>query len=315
MTNPALSVVMTVFNAEAYIDAAIGSIRAQSFQDFEFIIVHDGSTDGTAARLARHAQEDRRITVHSQENRGIIHSANRGLSMTSGHFVARMDGDDVAAPTRFERQLQLFKQAPKLVAVGSAYNEIDETGQVLRPVFPPAEHAAICSTLERTNCIAQSSVMMRRDAVMAVGSYRRAFVHAEDYDLWVRLAEIGEIANLPDLLLNYRIYPRQRGIDFVEQRALGEVGVRASAMRRRSGLPDPTTDADLVTRDLLHALGVERETVDFEVMRRALQAARRAAKAGDRKLRDELLALARRQNLTGAWRNSYYWFKRLQIHI
>ena len=305
---------MSVFNTEPFLDEAVASIRGQSFGDFEFIIVDDGSTDGTAACLARHASRDPRIKILSQENRGLIASLNRALAAASAPLIARMDGDDVAMPERFALQMKAFVQAPDVVAIGSTYREMDLQGRVGRQSRPPLSPVAIRSMLERTNCMAHPTCMMRRDVAVAAGAYRRAFVHCEDYDLWLRMSEAGDLINLPEPLLHYRTYPK-RDPRFIEQQTLSELGARASVKRRRAGLPDPANDADLISRDVLEALGVERATVDFEVMRRALQAARRAVAIGDRKLLDDLLELARRQTLTGLRSNLYYWFMRLKVHV
>jgi glycosyltransferase involved in cell wall biosynthesis len=312
MVTPALSVVMSVFNAEPFLEDAIASIRGQSFDDFEFIIVDDGSTDGTADRLAHHASLDSRIRVLSQENRGLIAALNRALAASTAPLIARMDGDDVAMPDRFARQTQAFADVPQALVIGSAYLEIDQDGGLGETWLPPLSPAAIRSALERNNCMANPTCMIRRDAIVAVGAYRRAFLYCEDYDLWLRISEIGDLLNLPDPLLHYRIYPK-RDARYVEQQTLSELGARASAARRRAGLSDPANNADLITRDVLDALGVDRASIDFEVMRRALQAARRAV--GNRNLLDDLLQLAHRQTLTDLRSNLYYWLMRLKVHI
>jgi glycosyltransferase involved in cell wall biosynthesis len=312
MAGPPLSVVMSVFNAEPFLDDAVSSIRGQSFGDFEFIIVDDGSTDGTADRLARHASLDPRIRVLTQENRGLIASLNRAIAACTAPLIARMDGDDVAMPERFARQVQAFRDAPQVVVIGSAFLKLDEQSRVGQQWLPPLSPAEIHSALKRHNCMANPTCMIRRDAVVAAGAYRRAFLYCEDYDLWLRMSEIGDLLNLPEPLLHYRIYPK-RDARYVEQQTLSELGARASAARRRAGLPDAANDADLITRDVLDALGVDRSSIDFEVMRRALQAARRAV--GDRELLDDLLELARRQSLIGTRSNLYYWLMRLKVHV
>ncbi|MGH8639471.1 MAG: glycosyltransferase family 2 protein, partial [Burkholderiales bacterium] len=174
--------VMSVWNADPYLEESVNSIRQQSFGNFEFIIVDDGSTDGTPACLAHHASLDPRLTILSQENRGLVPSLNRALEASSGRFIARMDGDDIAAPERLAQQLEAFERMPDVVTIGTAYEEINAQGNHIRQTCPPLGAAAIRTTLERMNCIAHPSVMMRRDAVVRVGAYRRAFLHCEDYD-------------------------------------------------------------------------------------------------------------------------------------
>jgi glycosyltransferase involved in cell wall biosynthesis len=315
MVKPPVSVIMSVWNADPYLEESVNSIRQQSFGDFEFIIVDDGSTDGTAARLAHHASLDPRMTILSQENRGLVSSLNRALSAASGRLIARMDGDDISAPERLARQMEAFERAPDVVAIGTAYEEIDAQGNHIRQACPPLGAAAIRSTLERMNCMAHPTVMMQRDAVVKVGAYRRAFLHCEDYDLWLRLSEIGDLMNLPDSLLKYRVYSGKRTAKFAKQQTLSEMGARAAAARRRAGLADPVGDADLVTRDVLTACGVQSSTINFEIMRRALQNARRVAALGDRKSLHELLDLARSHKVSGVRNNLYYWLMRLKTQI
>lgn len=315
MTNPPVSVIMSVWNADPYLDESINSIRQQSFGDFEFIIVDDGSTDGTADRLAYHASVDPRLKILSQANRGLVPSLNRALEASSGRLIARMDGDDISAPGRLARQLEMFEQMPDVIAIGTAYEEIDAQGNHIRHTCPPLSAAAIRTTLERMNCMAHPTVMMRRDAVVQVGAYRRAFLHCEDYDLWLRLTEIGDLINLPDVLLKYRIYSGKRTAKFTQQQTLSEMGARAAAAKRRAGLADPVDHIDLITREVLTDCGVSNATINFEIMRRALQNARRVAALGDRRSLHELLDLARSHKVSGARNNLYYWLMRLKTQI
>lgn len=201
---PAISVIMTVFNTERYVDGAIQSIRAQSFDDFEFIIVDDGSTDQSPGIIAGHAMKDARIRVISRPNTGIVGALNDGLAAARGEFIARMDADDLCDADRFELQIKRLQTDPELVAVGSCAVAIDPDGRKLGVAPVPLTHEEIDDGhLHGLSCIYHPAVMMRSEAVGRVGGYRD-LCPAEDLDLWLRLGEVGQLANLPELLFTWR---------------------------------------------------------------------------------------------------------------
>jgi len=279
VSGPAVSVVMPVHNSEAFLDAAVASIRAQTFADFEFIIIDDGSDDRSADILSRHAAEDRRIRVQPQPRRGVIAALNHALSIATGAYVARIDADDIASPNRLERQVTALSAGAEVAVVGSNYAIIDEAGTIRGESNLPTDAASIRNALDRTNCIAHPTVLMRRDVVLAAGGYRPAFVQCEDYDLWLRLSERHDLVNLPEPLLHYRRHPGQLEWRHVEQRALSILGARICARRRRSGQPDPGDHCALVTRGFLREIGNER-AIGEEIVRWALDSAAIALRAG-----------------------------------
>ena len=201
---PNISVVMPVRNGQAYLRAALDSILTQSFGDFEFLIVDDGSNDDTPAILAAAAQSDRRIRVLRSTGSGIVAALNLGLASATGIYVARMDADDVSLPGRFAAQLAVLDAMPGLAAIGSAATEIDAGGKAGGHIGVPLSADDVRAALHHTNPIIHPTVMMRREAVERVGLYRNALTHAEDYDLWLRLSRIGDIVNLAEPLLNFR---------------------------------------------------------------------------------------------------------------
>ena len=203
--SPAISVVLPVYNAEAYVREAVESILAQSFTDFELIAINDGSTDGSGAILRELAARDTRIVLVERPNDGLVSALNEGIGRARAGLIARMDADDVAMPERFALQHARMVQEPELAVLGSFIRVMDKDGDIIRlgeyPLTP--KEAARC--LERGCPVIHPSVMMRRGAVLKVGGYRKAFLHAEDYDLWLRMSDLGyAIANLPQPLLNYR---------------------------------------------------------------------------------------------------------------
>jgi len=197
---------MPVYNAERYVDRAIESIRAQTFGNFEFVIVNDGSTDTTPTILERHARDDGRIRILSRPNTGIVGAENDGLGAARGTYIARIDADDWCDVRRFELQVARLDREPELVALGSAAAIVDSHGDCLGEFRVPLTHEEIEDRhLKGLSSIHHPSVMMRADAVKKVGGYREWSRPADDFDLWLRLGEVGKVANLPECLVTKRL--------------------------------------------------------------------------------------------------------------
>ncbi|MFO7681748.1 MAG: glycosyltransferase [Chloroflexota bacterium] len=198
MQTPTLSVLMSTFNGEAYLETAVNSILSQTFTNFEFIIINDGSTDDTAAILQRYT--DPRLRIFHQENIGLTRSLNRGIALASGRYIARMDSDDYAWPSRFAAQIAYLDSHPESVLLGTAYRHVDSLRHRTIDIFPPTHDADIRRAMLSGNPICHSSAMISRAALTAVGGYNEDFRYVQDYELWSRLAVIGQIANLPEIL-------------------------------------------------------------------------------------------------------------------
>jgi glycosyltransferase involved in cell wall biosynthesis len=201
-----ISVLMPVYNSRRFLGQSVGSILDQTFRDFEFIIIDDGSSDRSLAILERYARRDRRIRLVSRANTGYSRALNQALSMARGEFLARMDSDDVARPRRFERQLEYLRGHLECVAVGCRVLEIDPWGVPLKTTSNELDHDPIVEQLLKGAGaeIPHPGVMMRRSPVVALGGYRVEYEPVEDLDLYLRLSERGRLANLPDVLLEYR---------------------------------------------------------------------------------------------------------------
>lgn len=234
MNTPLVSVVMPIHNASRYLGAALDSILAQTFTDFEIIVVDDGSTDGSSDILVEAARRDTRIVIRRQQNGGVTKALNAGLKAAQGAFIARMDADDIALPNRFERQVAYLAANPACVAVGGQVILLDQDDRVLRQMPVPPDHVAIDNLfMSSVSAIWHPTVMIRASAIRDVGGYREAYASAEDVDFFLRLAEIGELANLNDVVLYYRqhltsIGYKKRG----EQRQSGWRAARDAATRR-----------------------------------------------------------------------------------
>jgi len=295
MAAPRISVVMAVRDGAAFLAQAVNSILTQTLADHELIVVDDGSVDATPALLAGFAARDRRVRVLKQPPAGLIMALNRGIAESSAGMIARMDADDIATPERLARQVDLLDTRPAVAVVGSAVEVIDRSGKTLRVQRPPTEAAAVRAALLRGNCIAHPTVLMRRDAVLAAGGYRRAFVQAEDFDLWLRLAEHHDLVNLAEPLLLYREHAGQVTWRNPEQRILSELGALAAAAQRRAGKADGAASVELVTRTFLRDTGLSDADIAREVRARAIGAGIDALASGHGRAARQALAVARRQ--------------------
>jgi glycosyltransferase involved in cell wall biosynthesis len=231
---------MPVYNAEQYIRQAAESILKQSFSDFEFIIIDDGSTDDSKKILEELARSDPRIRLVSRPNTGYTIALNEALQLARAPFIARMDADDVSMPTRLEKQVGYLQAHPECVVLGTRIMTIDPFGSPLyEPNHKLTHHEIELQLLAGIGwAIVHPASMMRREAVMELAGYRPEMEPAEDLDLFLRLAEHGKLANLPEVLLYYRQHVKSvNHTRFAEQnRATLQIVGEAYARR---GIPRP----------------------------------------------------------------------------
>ena len=202
---PAVSVVVPVFNAEAHLVDAIASVLAQTFHDFEMICVNDGSSDSSGEILDWFASQDSRLRVLHQPNQGIVGALNAGCALSEAPLIMRMDSDDLCLPQRMEVQLRYFENNPDCVACGTGILEMDADSDPLSISRLPEDHKSIHNNLlHRLTGHFHPSVMFRRHAYESSGGYRLEYQWVEDHDLWLRMAQHGELANLSDVLICYR---------------------------------------------------------------------------------------------------------------
>lgn len=228
---PRVSVLLAVLNGEAHLEEALRSVLAQTFRDFECIIIDDGSTDGTARILEQFEREDGRIRVHSQPNRGLVASLNLGMKLAAGEYVARMDADDISLPDRFAVQVA-YMDAQQQVGICGTWVETFGSGRS-DIVRYPSDDGTIRSRLLFESAMAHSSVMLRRSMLERHGlAYDAHALHAEDYDLWVRASRHTILANIPAVLLRYRVHPQQVGSRYEEEMGESAQRIRLAQLDR-----------------------------------------------------------------------------------
>jgi len=218
---PRITVLMPVWNGEAYLRESIESILRQTYAAFEFLIVDDGSTDSTPQVLADYARRDPRIRVISLPHRGIVHALNRGLEEAQSEWVARMDCDDIAHPERLSRQWQAVQGLPEAVLCHTQIEFFGDMRFVTRSARMVTTMGLTLLRLCHRCPVTHPTVMFRKAAVMAVGAYNPEERHAEDFGLWGRLIEIGDFVALEDTLLKLRVH--QQSVS--KQKAGGQIEI------------------------------------------------------------------------------------------
>jgi len=222
---PLVTVLMPVYNGELYLAQAIESILKQTFGDFEFVIINDGSTDGTEQMLEEYRHRDGRIRIHHQGNRGLGDALNTGLELAQGLYVARMDADDRSQPQRLAKQVAFMDAHPGVSVCGTWVKTTgDAGGDVWR--YPTDDGTIRCRLLFES-VLAHPSVIMRSGLFTETGlDYRLEYSPCEDYDLWVRASAHCRFSNLPEVLLLRRLHGSQ-----LTQRDLDRLSYNSSRVR------------------------------------------------------------------------------------
>jgi glycosyltransferase involved in cell wall biosynthesis len=207
---PLVSVVMPAYNSASFISAAIESILVQTHPGFELLVIDDGSTDGTGAIVQNYARGEPRIRLIARDHLGLVNSLNFGLQQATGSYLARLDADDRAFPTRLEKQLACLESHPERVIVGSACQLMTRDDVPIRLDFMPESDTAV-RWHNLFHCpFIHSSVMLRLETLRTNRlEYDPAMQAAEDYELWSRLLRYGQGYNLSEPLVYYRLHPSQ----------------------------------------------------------------------------------------------------------
>jgi glycosyltransferase involved in cell wall biosynthesis len=238
---------MAAYDAASFLPASIGSILAQTFADFELIVIDDASTDATATML-RQFDDPRLRVVTLPRNGGAANARNQGLATARGEYIAIMDADDVSSASRIEIQADFLDRHPGIGLVGAAvYDNIDIDGCVLHTSYLPEQSHIIARTLLQKWCCLHSSLMFRREVVDRIGGYRPELEPAEDHDFILRTLDHYRIRNLNSNMVSYRINPS--GLSVVRHKCinqLGEVAMDLARQRREDGAEDLAAALDTI---------------------------------------------------------------------
>jgi len=200
MNTPRVSVIIPVYNAEKYIKEAVDSVLGQTYRDLEIIIVDDGSTDDTGKILDSY--DDARIRVVRQENQGVVRALNKAINTARGEYIVRMDADDISLPERVEKEVRFLDAHKNVGLVGSSFIRVDEDGGEAGP-YKAGEEA---DGTGRNYPFCQGSVTFRKECAQKAGLYREGLESVEDYDLWLRISEISDVAVISEPLGKYRVH-------------------------------------------------------------------------------------------------------------
>lgn len=204
---PLVTVLMPVYNGGSFLQEAINSILQQTFADFELLIINDGSTDDSAS-IVRLNNDPRIRFVENDQNIGLIATLNKGLTIATGKYIVRMDGDDVSRPERLSTQVAYMEAHPTVGGAGSFYDLMVDGKLAMMDL--PVSGEELKSFLVFNCPIAHPTAILRRSLLQEKNiHYRNGFVHAEDYDLWVQISSCSDIVNIPQVLLNYRVHGSQ----------------------------------------------------------------------------------------------------------
>lgn len=210
-----ISVLMPVYNTtEEYLRAAIESILNQTYKDFEFIIINDGSTINNVKDVIFSYNDERIIYIENETNLGLIKTLNKGISLTKGEYIARMDSDDISKPKRLEVMLDFMEKNPDVGAVGSH--------ALATPInykyATPCENAIITTFLRYiANCVMHPTVIIRKSILEKYKlKYDEKYIHCEDYKLWIEVDKYSRLANIPEVLLIHRVYDEAVSVKYAD---------------------------------------------------------------------------------------------------
>jgi glycosyltransferase involved in cell wall biosynthesis len=201
-----ISVVMSVYNGEKYLKESIESILNQTYENFEFLIIDDGSTDNSKEILKSYESQDRRIKLFfREENRGLTKNLNFLINNSRGKYIARMDADDVSFKDRFEKQINFFSHNLEIDILGTFAIDIDEYGNIIRTRTVPINDKEIKKMILKLSPLIHPTVMFKKNALEKISFYNEKFLTSQDLDMWYRAMAIGlKFHNIDEPLLYYR---------------------------------------------------------------------------------------------------------------
>jgi glycosyltransferase involved in cell wall biosynthesis len=244
-----ISIAMPAYNAGQFIAQAIESVLAQSWRDFDLIVVNDGSTDNTLEIVEEYAAQDARVRVYTQSNQGTAAALNRGIDLAAGEWVFIMHADDLMRPNRLKSQHEFIAEHPELAVASSLVRYIDSKNRVIgKDNSKLFTHESVDMLVSANELIGFShpAVALRKSAVLEVGGYRQAFWPAEDIDLWNRLVEKGyKVLVQPEYLLDYRLHGNSASISQARLTRSKVRWLKDCMLHRRSGMEEPDWESFL----------------------------------------------------------------------
>ena len=246
--NPEVTVLMSCYNASRWLQLAINSVLSQTFENFEFVLVDDGSTDETWNIIQANRDRDQRIVAIRKENTGLSDSLNVGIASARGAWIARLDADDLCEPDRIAGQFGFVQNHPEIVLLGTGFIEIDEQGRDIKKHLYPSGHRELVRNLELLQrFFPHSSAFFRRGIAQDSGLYNTLFRKSQDWDLWLRLAGRGRVTCLNNCLVRVRKHSGQISNSSAEMPQL-VYGTASSTCHflRIYGCPDPSAVSDEV---------------------------------------------------------------------
>ena len=255
MLSPAVTVLMPVHNGERFLKEAIGSILAQSFRDFELLIIDDGSTD-RSRQIAESFGDRRIVLVTNAENRGTVHVLNQGIALAKGRYIARMDADDISLPERLERQVRFMDEHPEVGVSGTGMRLI-KNGRLRNTRTHATSDEELKIQLLFSPCFFHPTVIIRAELAQA-HPYPDNLVYTQDYNYWTHLAPLTRFANLSEILLYFREHEGQISSKKADLQISNSRALRAKYLKRLVSTPS----ADQLP--IHHAVAENRKDIDLE---------------------------------------------------
>ena len=228
---------MSVYNGGTYLRPAIQSILEQTFSDFEFIIVNDGSTD-ESLEIIRSFSDSRIRLIENEKNMGLIYSLNRGIDLASGEYIARMDSDDISLPNRLKKQVAFMDANYDVAVCGTWIKTIGDESGFVKKYFTDSEE--IKASLLFNTSVAHPTVIIRTSILKKYNfQYEESHKHFEDYALWVKISRIARLANIPEALLLYRVHQKSISHVMSKEQKDGAENVRKEQIKDLGIFPSP----------------------------------------------------------------------------
>jgi len=229
-TSPKVTVLMPVYNGGKFLSHSIESILQQTFKDFEFLIVNDGSTDSSAEVVSSYS-DDRIRLVSTKRNKGLAYSLNKGIKLARGKYIARMDADDISLPQRLEKQMKFLELHPKVGVCSTWVSFFTKIPGIGGKYCPTGGSEIIKARLIFENVIQHPTVMLKKSLISKKG-YPTEYPYAEDYCLWTELAEKTDFAILPKILLRYRLHRKQVGQEKSDQQHISVAKIHKKLLEK-----------------------------------------------------------------------------------